>query len=237
MRKLLRRARAGDADAFTEIFQSHAQALWKRALCVVRDEGLAADALQETAIKAWRSIPSFDGKSSLETWLTRILLNTCFDELRSRKKLIPFEDIIQAKEDGLLGDQEPLVSSTTLCEASIVDRMDARSILDEMSAADRSVLMLFYMDDRTIAEIAEILDLSDGAVRTRLSRARSRFKSLYIKHQLEDEPCGRAGASTGLEKNELTEPAEMSLRAPCNKPSDADSIDARVIGNKKEVAS
>lgn len=237
MKKLLRRARAGDADAFTEIFQSHAQALWKRAFCVMRDEGLAADALQETAIKAWRSMPSFDGKSSLETWLTRILLNTCFDELRSRKKLIPFEDIIQAKEDGLLGDQEPLVSSTTLGEASIVDRMDARSILDEMSAADRSVLMLFYMDDRTIAEIAEILDLSDGAVRTRLSRARSRFKSLYIKHQLEDEPCVRAGASTGLEKNELNEPTEMSLRAPCNKPSDADSIDARVIGNKKEVAS
>lgn len=237
MKKLLRRARAGDADAFAEIFQSHAQKLWKRAFCVMRDEGLAADMLQETAIKAWRSMPSFDGKSSLETWLTRILLNTCFDELRSRKKLIPFEDIIQAKEDGLLGDQEPLVSSTTLGEASIVDRIDARSILDEMSAADRSVLMLFYMDDRTIAEIAEILDLSNGTVRTRLSRARSRFKSLYIKHQLEDEPCVRAGVSTGLEENELTEPAEMSLRTSRNKPSDADSIDARVIGNKKEVAS
>lgn len=201
MKKLLRRARSGDADAFAELFQSYAQKLWKVAYSVMRDEDLAADALQETAIKAWRAIPSFDAKSDLGTWLTRILLNTCFDELKSRKKLIPFADIAQAEQ----GDQRDrfvsLQSSSELSEASIVDRMDARSVLDSMGADDRLVLTLFYINDSSISDIASVLDITEGAVRTRLSRARSRFKSLYMREQI-DQSIRKDGVETKPAKSD-----------------------------------
>lgn len=88
VKTLLQRARAGDADAFADLFQSHADGLWRTAMAVLREEQSAADALQETAIKAWRSIPSFQGTSSLGTWLTRILLNTCFDAQRGEGRII-----------------------------------------------------------------------------------------------------------------------------------------------------
>lgn len=177
VKDLLQRARSGDDEAFAELFQGHAQALWKTALAVMRDEDEAADMLQETAVKAWQSIPLFDGASKLSTWLTRILLNACFDELRSKKRLIPFAEIANVAESS---DRAcVLVGGADDAALDVATHMDVRSALDALGANDRMVLTLFYVNDLSTSDIAEALDISEGAVRTRLTRARTRFKNIY----------------------------------------------------------
>lgn len=153
--------------------------LWKTAVAVMHDEDGAADALQETAVKAWRAVPRFDGKSALSTWLVRILLNTCYDELRARKKVIPFEDIARETDAGTA--LVALHGAVPEDPAEACARMDVHRALEQLGPDDRLVLSLFYVSDLPVARIAEMLGISEGAVRTRLSRARRRFKETYLR--------------------------------------------------------
>lgn len=179
MKDLLQRARCGDGDAFAELFDTCAPALWKTAVSVMGDEDAAADMLQETAIKAWRSIPSFNEGCALATWLTRILLNACFDELRSKKRLVPFGDIAEAVDAGAAS--ACLHGGAHVSSADACDRMDVDRVLQRLSPDDRMILTLFYVNDMPTSQISEVLGVSEGAVRTRLSRARARFKDIYEK--------------------------------------------------------
>lgn len=188
MKDLLKLAQLGDGDAFARLFQEHAQMLWKTAVSVMGNEDEAADMLQETAVKAWMSIPKFDGKSKLSTWLIRILLNRCFDELRSRKKAIPYAEM-PCPEDAQ-GAFRAIQSQAEDGISRQNDRMDIDSAMSRLRRNDRLILTLFYVNDMPISEIASALGIAEGAVRTRLARARTRFKQVYTKN----DP---AGASSG----------------------------------------
>lgn len=181
VKTLLQRARAGDADAFADLFQSHADGLWRTAMAVLREEQSAADTLQETAIKAWRSIPSFQGTSSLGTWLTRILLNTCFDAQRGEGRIIPFADIACPESPEHANNAQPLNIQPFPGIDRTVSQLDTDTALSALSESDRAILALFYGDDLPLKEVAAALGIAEGAARTRLSRARARFKDAYLK--------------------------------------------------------
>ncbi len=179
MKTLLQRARAGDADAFAILFQQHAPNLWRTAWAVLQNEQSAADALQETTIKAWQALPSFSGKSSLATWLTRILLNTCFDEQRREHKVIPFADIAKTESDAGPAATQPIHIQPLPGVEDAIQRLDADAVLDQLSEEDRAILALCYGEDLPLREAAAVLGITEGAVRTRLFRARARFKEAY----------------------------------------------------------
>lgn len=191
---LLALARLGDGDAFAELFQQQAQMLWKTAVSVMGSENEAADMLQETAIKAWMSVPEFDGKSKLSTWLTRILLNLCFDELRARKKAVSYGEV--PCEAAIGGEPFMMHSSDEDDPQSRCEKMDVDSAMKRLGESDRLILTLFYVNDTSIADIASILGISKGAVRTRLTRARARFKQIYAKEENAGISLGKA-ALTG----------------------------------------
>lgn len=172
MKTLLQRARRGDSEAFAHLFQEQADMLWRTVMAVVRDEDTAADILQETAVKAWMSIPSFNGESKLSTWLTRILLNAAYDTMRKQQSVIPFSDL---RQGDLVSHEEQKRG------VDVETKLDIDATLEKMEADDRLVLALFYGSDLPIIEIAALLELSEGAVRTRLTRARARFKDLYTQ--------------------------------------------------------
>lgn len=173
MGRLLQKASAGDDDAFAELFQEHTQMLWKTAMSVLRNEDKAADALQETAIKAWRSLPSFDGKCKLATWLVRILLNTCYDEIRAAKKVVSMAEIGE--------DQIPLNLQSEPGTNSLDTHIDIGLAVQKLNLDDRLILTLFYTNDLPICDVAEALEITEGAARTRLVRARHRFKKIYTE--------------------------------------------------------
>lgn len=179
---LLQRAQSGDSDAFAQLFEQHKMPLWKAAVAVVSNLDDAADALQETAVKAWIAIPRFEGRSQVNTWLMRILLHTCYDLLRKRKRETPYAPEGFAggcKEAGLIFDE----ASAVVGDKHRPDRdviIDVRDAIGKLASEDRLVLTLFYVNDYPVQQIASILNLSEGAVRTRLTRAREKFKAVYV---------------------------------------------------------
>lgn len=183
---LLSRAQQGDDDAFVALFEQHKLALWKAAMAVLGNVDDAADALQETAVKAWRALPRFRGSSDLGTWLTRILLRTCYDELRKRERETPYAPVGQGGFDGQAsgGPSRPLLDERRVLvedahEADRDEALDVRAAVSLLSADDRLLLTFFYVDDYPVRQIAALLNLSEGAVRTRLSRARDKFSAAY----------------------------------------------------------
>lgn len=173
----LEQAQQGDSQAFERVFRVHAESLWRTAMAVLSDAEDASDAMQETAVKAWRALPRFEGKSSLRTWLTRIMLRTCYD-IRKRRH----------RHYSLTGAGDALGCARDEWESGerSDEIMDVRAALVRLSADDRLVLALFYGNDLPVCEIAELLGVTEGAARVRLSRARTRFKKAYLPQETAD---------------------------------------------------
>ena len=157
----------------------------------------ASDALQETAVKAWRAMPRFGGRSAVNTWFMRILLRVCYDMRRQRNRETPCAmGLFAADVDGSGVWWEPSVDQM-LAGAGVrrdPDRdeaLDVRDAIASLSADDRLVLVLFYVNDFPVRQISQIMNVSEGAVRTRLSRARDRFKVAYSQGSNEEVEVAR----------------------------------------------
>ncbi|MCL2888839.1 MAG: RNA polymerase sigma factor [Eggerthellaceae bacterium] len=176
MNRLLKRAQQGDDEAFIKLFEQHKQALWRTAYAILHNEADAEDALQETIIKAWKGIPRFSRRSSIGTWITRILLNTCYDALRSQKHKGADSSYLESDE---YFEDEGAHSIENGYLPNHEGEIEIEDAMDKLSNDDRLLLTLFYLNNYSTREIASILSISDGAARTRLSRARERFRSIY----------------------------------------------------------
>lgn len=196
MDDLIERARRGDSRAFAMLFERYKLALWKVSLAVMSDENDASDALQETALRAWRAMPTFEGRSDLRTWLTRIISRVCFDMLRVRRQEFPLSSCPSAdalSNGGGRGDVRADELNVLVGHTAFVDRdesLDVKRAMQALPPDDRTVLTLFYLNDYPVRRIASVLGVSEGAVKTRLTRARERFRALY-----EDEPNNETGVS------------------------------------------
>lgn len=145
----------------------------------------ASDALQETAVKAWRAMPRFGGRCAVSTWFMRILLRVCYDLRRARMRETPCAmGIFDAETDGSGVSWERVIGEAVagVGVRRPPDRdeaLDVRDALNRLNADDRLVLVLFYVNDFPVRQISQIMNVSEGAVRTRLVRARNRFKDIY----------------------------------------------------------
>lgn len=188
---LMQRARKGDSEAFVALFERSRPVLWRAVLAVLGNECDAADALQEAAVKAWQAIPRFEGRSNVETWFMRIALRVSFDMRDKRSREAPYApeafqtDAPSSRDDRERGgaDAVPLDDFRVIAggkhRADRDEAMDVRRAIAQLPPDDRLVLTLFYLDDFPTQQIATMLNVSVGAVRARLARARSRFKDAY----------------------------------------------------------
>lgn len=160
-RVLVEAAQAGDLDAFEVLVRRHQKPVYRLALRMLRSTSDAEDAAQETFVQAWRSIDRFGGHSSLGTWLYRIATNRCLDMLALRR---PTETL----DDDLGGhDADPI--------AVMAQRERLRAVLDgvhALSGDQRAALVLREFEGLRYDEIAEVLDITLPAVKSRIHRAR-----------------------------------------------------------------
>lgn len=161
---LMRRHQAGDPDAFGELFRRHKDRMWAVALRTARDPEIAADAVQDGFINAFRRAESFRGDSAVTTWLHRIVVNACLDRLRRIK---PTSD---------LDDYDP--ADHRDYHQSVEVRMDIRQALDQLPEGQRMALILVDMQDLSVAEAAEVLDVAAGTVKSRCARGRAAMAQL-----------------------------------------------------------
>jgi len=175
----VRKAKSGDQAAFEELVREHQTRIYNICLRTMGNPEDALDMAQETLLKAWRALPTFQGTSSLSTWLYRVAVNTCLDELRRRKKAQQVS--VEALAESGWEPEDP-------DSAEKLDAALRKGLLQEALASlpdeYRAALVLRDVQGFSYEEIAEILDCPIGTVRSRLNRARRQM----AKKLLELEP-------------------------------------------------
>jgi RNA polymerase sigma-70 factor (ECF subfamily) len=173
--------RRGDPGAFDVLLSRHERRVLRLATRLLGDPESALDAAQETFVKAWRALPRFVGASRFSTWLTRIAINQCRNEIRRRRTVkhtrplsldecAPGED--RPRGDSVAGDvPEPGRFAEGRETASAF-----RAAMDALDPDEREVLILKEVEDMGYEGIAEVLAVPVGTVRSRLHRARAELK-------------------------------------------------------------
>ena len=182
---LLERLRRGDEDACEALVRGQTARLLAVARRYLRSEEDARDAVQEGFVAAFRSIGRFQGGSSLSTWLHRIVINACLMKLRSsrRRPESSIEELLPRFDETGHRVTEPLESRDSAEDA--IDRSQTRRLVREAIArlpeSYRTILLLRDIEERSTAEAAVLLGLSENAVKIRLHRARQALRSQIVR--------------------------------------------------------
>ncbi len=176
-RDLVERARRGDVEAFEVLVRDGMPVVHRRALAILGDEADARDAAQETFIAAWRELPRLRDAARYDAWLARIALNACRMAIRRRGRVreIPADGLagLRIGDDGSNG------------AASAADRDAIRRAFRRLPVEQRALLVLHHVEGRSVDELAAVLDVPGGTVKSRLHAARS---ALDIALRAEDRP-------------------------------------------------
>jgi RNA polymerase sigma-70 factor (ECF subfamily) len=181
---------AGDRAEFARLVEATSGKLYRLALRILGNPQDAEDILQETFIKAFRHVKTFDGRSSITTWLYRIATNEALMVLRRKNPaMVSIDEPVETME----GEREPLqivdwccMPETELMSAEARKYLDAA--IDRLPPKLRVVFVLRDIEDLSTADTAQALNLSEEAVKTRLSRARFQLReelSTYFGSRME----------------------------------------------------
>ncbi len=186
--ELISRLRSGDAAAFESMVRMYGPRMLAVARRFMRDEDDAADALQDAFLSAFRSIDRFAGESQLATWLHRIVVNACLMRLRRRKvSEVSIDSLLpQFQEDGHQIRSSTEWPSSSAALERYETRQLVRQLIDQLPDAYREVLLLRDIDEIETDEVAQLMGISEGAVKVRLHRARQSLRSLldpYMKSE------------------------------------------------------
>jgi RNA polymerase sigma-70 factor (ECF subfamily) len=184
---LVRRAQDGDLVAFEELVARHRDKLFARAISMMRNEDEANDLSQEAWVKGWQRLKQFQGESSFSTWMTRIVINLCLDQLRKNKRQRA-ESIQQMEEDQ--GGVERHMPTVTVNPTEGLEKKELRARIDralnQLSYEHRTVLILHEFEDLEYKEVAKRMQCSIGTVMSRLFYARRRMASLMASYKREE---------------------------------------------------
>jgi RNA polymerase sigma-70 factor, ECF subfamily len=178
--ELLHRIQAGDKSACAECIDLHAPGIYRLARRLVDDEQDAEDLVQETFLQAFKSIDSFEGRSSLRTWLYRITYNAAMMRKRSQHSTVSVDDVLHENEG--LTVPEQLFDWCCLPEADLQTEEMRNHLEDAIHAlpeALRAVFVLRELEGVSTQECADTLGISTDLVKQRLHRAR-----LWLRERL-----------------------------------------------------
>jgi len=171
---LIKRATAGDASAMHQIVNRHADDLFALACTLLHSRADAEDALQETMLGALRGIGKFEGRSSLRTWLTRILVNQIW-KIRRKRTTERSRTFAEQGDD----DQPPVDRKAEGSAAQVERKIDVQSMLNTLSEEHRQILVLRELEGMSYDEISQTLRIPPGTVESRLFRARQQLKAKF----------------------------------------------------------
>jgi RNA polymerase sigma-70 factor (ECF subfamily) len=178
-RALVTAAQKGDMVAFEELVARHRDKIYARAFSMMRNEEEAIDLSQEAWVKGWRRLGQFQGDSSFGTWMTRIVINLCLDQLRKQKRQRTESVEEMAHESGGVERHMPVI---TINPTAGLERNELRQRIDralsQLSYEHRTVLVLHEFDELEYKEIAKVMACSIGTVMSRLFYARRKMAAL-----------------------------------------------------------
>ncbi|MBR6150363.1 MAG: sigma-70 family RNA polymerase sigma factor [Lachnospiraceae bacterium] len=161
LERLVHKAKRKDPDAFTALMNAYMQHLYKTAKAILMNDEDVADAMQETIMVCWEKMGTLKEDRYFKAWVTKILINECYNLIRGRKGVTYVDEIPEIPDDG---------------EKSDLEWKEALAVLGEEY---RLPVVLYYVQGFQTKEIAKLMGISDAAVRTRLSRAREQLRKYY----------------------------------------------------------
>ncbi len=185
--ELVARARANDPAAIKAIIRQNNRRLFRIARSILKNDWEAEDAVQEAYVRAFTHLSEFEGKSSLNTWLTRIVVNEALGRLRRRKPTVDIADVEAGRleADGAEIVPFPLTSGQPDPERAIAQAQIRKLLEDAIDALPdpfRVVLVARVIEEMSVEETAELYGIRPETVKTRLHRARA-----MLRRDLEDQ--------------------------------------------------
>lgn len=155
-----------------QLIEQYGDGLLRVCLLYLKDYGLAEDAVQETFLRAYRNYHQFEGRSSEKTWLTAIAINVCRNMLRSpwRKRMVGEEAL------ALLKTEDPAMPDPTVSRAVM-----------KLPRDQRAAVILYYVQEMKIREIAQVLEIPQATVSSRLGRARQKLRAELKEWYFDEE--------------------------------------------------
>lgn len=161
IKRLVLKAKGHDPDAFTLLMQYFAKDMYRTAIAILMNDEDVADAMQDTILTCWEKMETLREVRYFKTWMTRVLINKCYDIEKRRVDKVSIEECGE------------LVAS----ESNQNDELN--EILSQLDERYRLPMMLFYGEGYKIKEIAQLLDIPQSTVQTRLSRGRAKLTTYF----------------------------------------------------------
>lgn len=193
--ELLGRHVRGDATAFGELVRRHQDRAWRVAVRMLDHPSDAEDAVQEAFIKAMRFADRFRGESTVSTWLHRIVVNACLDRLR-RTAARPQTALELVPDRALPTSPDPYRSKDV--------QLDLSAALARLPEPQRTAVVLVELEGLTVAEVATLLGVAEGTVKSRCSRGRAGLARLLSSRR--NDQAGQRVSPAGTPTGE-TEPS------------------------------
>jgi RNA polymerase sigma-70 factor (ECF subfamily) len=155
VRQLLQRRKYDEAlERLLDLYETK---VFRMALSMLKDRARAEDVTQDVFLRLWRALPSYDGRAAMSTWLYTIARNTGLSAVRAERyrKTAPLDEA-----------SEPAAATTT------PEHVALEQHLSRLPEIQREVVTLFYLEDKSVKDVAEMLDLPEGTVKSHLHRAR-----------------------------------------------------------------
>jgi RNA polymerase sigma-70 factor (ECF subfamily) len=155
-------------EAFERLVPAYRRRVFGLAYSILRDRAAAEDLAQEVFVKLWQALPRYDGRARLSTWIYAITRNAAVSALRARRRTVSLADAaIMAEVEGLAGEPAAEPGDARL-----------RRGIEALPEKQRQAVTLYYLDERTVEEVAEMMGAPVNTVKTHLHRARARLAAV-----------------------------------------------------------
>ncbi|MFA9555753.1 sigma-70 family RNA polymerase sigma factor [Evansella sp. AB-rgal1] len=165
--KEVKRAQRGKVSSFEKLVTSHQLILYRIARTILSRNEDCADAIQETIVKAFEKLSSLREPQYFKTWIIRILMNECYQIVRKRKNIVPFEDW----------------KETSSLEKGY-ESIEVEELLSVLPHEQQELIKLYHIEDISIQDLSSIYEVPENTVKTRLRRAREKMREIL---EQEDE--------------------------------------------------
>jgi RNA polymerase sigma-70 factor (ECF subfamily) len=197
--------RAGDEDAVRQVYRRHGGAMYSVARSVLGDRGLAADAVQQAFLQAWRAASTFDVSRPMGPWLAQITRRVCLDHLRRESRRPRSAELLER-------------DTAWVDESASIDHLDlvwmVREAVDRLPPDERVIVQLAYVEGYSFTEVARRLGVPVGTVKSRSARVRSHLASALAHLGPTSDPAhGPLDASDGNDRGHV--PARRTVRMGC----------------------
>lgn len=167
--ELVELAKTGNQEAFSKLIEEVKLKLYKTGISILKNDEDTCDAIQETLINAYKSLNTLKNNEYFSTWIMKILINKCYDIIRKNKKIININEKIKLEQD--------------MYYEMYSQESELEVVLNKIDKDLKMVTVLYYYDDLSVSEISEVLNIPEGTVKSRLSRARSKIYAILKEEE------------------------------------------------------